>query len=407
MAPGATMEFRFDLSTAREGFRNEGADPMVLANGTFLNPGLTPGHRADPELRLRRGRRAHLRQRPQEIRARAAAAHARPRRQGAPQQSALTRDADFIAYRATVCTSADQLPVTSGYVERDWTENGRRCIAYEMDSPMAAIYPFVSARYAVRKDVWKGPDGDVAIEIDYHPGHEFNLDRMVAGVKDSLDYFTQALRPVPAQDRAHRRVPALLAQRRVRRVVPQHRAFQRGDRLHREGRRPRSQGHRLSVLRDRARGRAPVVGAPGGAGQRAGRRVHHGEPVRILGADGAEAEVRRREDAPVPEVRARPLPRGSRQRAEGRAAAAARRRRRATSTTRRARTRCTRCRTSIGEKAMDDALSTFVEPLAVQGTAVRDVARLDRRAAAGDAGGAPGLDRGLLRDTSRSSTAAR
>ena len=60
---------------------------------------------------------------------------------------------------------------------------------------MAAIYPFVSARYAVRKDVWKGPDGDVAIEIDYHPGHEYNLDRMVAGVKDSLDYFTRHYGP--------------------------------------------------------------------------------------------------------------------------------------------------------------------------------------------------------------------
>ena len=110
-------------------------------------------------------------------------------------QSALTRDADFIAYRATVCTSADQLPVTSGYVERDKTENGRRCIDYRMDTPMAAIYPFVSARYAQRKDVWKGPDGDVAIEIDYHPGHEYNLDRMVAGVKDSLDYFTKHFGP--------------------------------------------------------------------------------------------------------------------------------------------------------------------------------------------------------------------
>ena len=123
-------------------------------------------------------------------------------------QSALTRDADFIDYRAQVCTAADQLPVTSGYVERDWTENGRRCIAYRMDSPMAAIFPFVSARYAVRRDVWHGPDGDVAIEIDYHPGHEYNLDRMVAGVKDSLAYLTRTL-AVPAQDPAHHRVPAL------------------------------------------------------------------------------------------------------------------------------------------------------------------------------------------------------
>ncbi|MCC6194202.1 MAG: hypothetical protein IT518_07000, partial [Burkholderiales bacterium] len=111
------------------------------------------------------------------------------------RQSALTRDADFIAYKATVCTSADQLPVTSGYVERDWTENGRRCIAYRMDTPMAAIYPFVSARYAQRNDVWKGPSGDVAIEIDYQPGHEFNLERMVSGVKDSLDYFNKSFGP--------------------------------------------------------------------------------------------------------------------------------------------------------------------------------------------------------------------
>jgi ABC-2 type transport system permease protein len=53
----------------------------------------------------------------------------------------------------------------------------------------------VSARYAVKRDTWHGPDGDVAIEIDYHPGHEVNLDRMMAGVKDSLDYFTRHYGP--------------------------------------------------------------------------------------------------------------------------------------------------------------------------------------------------------------------
>ncbi len=105
-------------------------------------------------------------------------------------QNGLSRDADFIDYRATFCTAADQLPVTSGYVERDWSENGRRCIAYRMDSKMADVYSFVSARYAVRRDVWHGPGGDVAIEIDYQRGHEYNLERMVAGVRDSLAYFT-------------------------------------------------------------------------------------------------------------------------------------------------------------------------------------------------------------------------
>jgi len=195
MAPGATLDFSFALSYGALGFRNDGADPMVLANGTFLNPGLSPetalipsfGYDESAELASDGDRRKFgLAPRPRMPDLDDTAQH---------QRSALTRDADFIHYAGTVCTDADQLPITSGYVERDWTDNGRRCIAYRMDSPMAAIYPFVSARYAVRKDVWKAPQGDVAIEIDYHPGHEFNLDRMITGVKDSLDYFTASFGP--------------------------------------------------------------------------------------------------------------------------------------------------------------------------------------------------------------------
>jgi aminopeptidase N len=109
--------------------------------------------------------------------------------------NALSRDADFIDYRARFCTVGDQLPVTSGYVERDWIEGGRRCIAYRMDSKIADIYSFVSARYEVARDTWHGPTGDVAIEIDYQRGHEFNVERMIAGAKDSLGYFTRHFGP--------------------------------------------------------------------------------------------------------------------------------------------------------------------------------------------------------------------
>jgi hypothetical protein len=195
LAPGAATEFRFDLEYAARGFTNQGADPVVLDNGTFLNAGLTPdttlvpsfGYAEEGELSSDRDRKE----------------------QGLPDKprmhdlddaryvtrNALSRDADFIDYRATLCTAGDQLPVTSGYIERDWTENGRRCIAYRMDSPMADIYSFVSARYEVRRDTWRGPDGDVAIEIDYHHGHDLDVERMVAGVKDSLDYFTRHFGP--------------------------------------------------------------------------------------------------------------------------------------------------------------------------------------------------------------------
>ncbi|MGH8713464.1 MAG: ABC transporter permease, partial [Casimicrobiaceae bacterium] len=195
LAPGATIDFRFDLEYGARGFRNDGADPVVLDNGTFLNSGLGPdmalipsfGYDENAELSSDSERRKF-------------GLPPKPRMHDLDdrawqQVSALSRDSDFIAYRAELCTVADQLPITSGYVVRDWTENDRRCIDYRMDSPMAAIYPFISARYAVKRDAWRGPGGDVAIEIDYQPGHEYNLERMIAGVKDSLAYYTRHYGP--------------------------------------------------------------------------------------------------------------------------------------------------------------------------------------------------------------------
>jgi aminopeptidase N len=43
----------------------------------------------------------------------------------------------------------------------------------------------------VKRDRWN----DVAIEVYYQPGHEYNLDRMIAGTKASLDYYTKNFGP--------------------------------------------------------------------------------------------------------------------------------------------------------------------------------------------------------------------
>ena len=195
LAPAATTDFRFDIEYGAHGFANDGADPVVLGNGSFLNVGLTPettlmpsfGYAEDAELSSDRDRKEF-------------GLAPKPRMHDLDdarqvKQNALSRDADFIDYRGRLCTTADQLPVTSGYVEKDTVENDRRCIDYRMDSKMADIYSFLSARYDIRRDVWHGPTGDVAIEIDYQRGHEYNLDRMVAGVKDSLTYYSAHFGP--------------------------------------------------------------------------------------------------------------------------------------------------------------------------------------------------------------------
>src|SRR5262249_22509322 len=52
-------------------------------------------------------------------------------------------------------------------------------------------YSFQSARYAVKREAYKGVD----LEIYYHPGHPFALASMLQAAKDGLDYFGDNFSP--------------------------------------------------------------------------------------------------------------------------------------------------------------------------------------------------------------------
>jgi ABC-2 type transport system permease protein len=67
-----------------------------------------------------------------------------------------------------------------------------------MDAPILNFYSFLSADYQVKRDKWVNPQDKsnvVNIEIYYNKGHEYNLDRMIKGVKQSLDYYTKNFSP--------------------------------------------------------------------------------------------------------------------------------------------------------------------------------------------------------------------
>jgi ABC-2 type transport system permease protein len=68
-----------------------------------------------------------------------------------------------------------------------------------MDKPISNFYSIASAEYEIKKDVWIHASdllGDpVQLEIYYHKGHEYNLDRMMKGMKKSLDYFSKNFSP--------------------------------------------------------------------------------------------------------------------------------------------------------------------------------------------------------------------
>ncbi|MEP2024805.1 M1 family aminopeptidase, partial [Reichenbachiella sp.] len=67
---------------------------------------------------------------------------------------------------------------------------------YKMDKPILPFFSMISARYEVMRDIWVSAEGDsVDLEIYYHKGHEYNLDRMMRSMKKSFDYFSTHYSP--------------------------------------------------------------------------------------------------------------------------------------------------------------------------------------------------------------------
>jgi ABC-type transport system involved in multi-copper enzyme maturation permease subunit len=185
LAPGDSTELRFDVEQVTRGFENEPTYSPVVQNGTFFDNHYLPGIGYNPQGELtdeRERERRGLGERPR------IDPIDDPR---ALQRNFVSRDADWIDFRVTVSTSADQVAIAPGRLEREWRQGGRRYFAYRMDAPMLNFYSFLSARYVVKKAKWN----DVEIEVFHHPGHEYNVDRMIRAVQKSLDYYTRQFGP--------------------------------------------------------------------------------------------------------------------------------------------------------------------------------------------------------------------
>ena len=317
------------IAVRNPGFRNGAEDTRVVRNGTFFN-----NYDYFPTIGYSRGGELQEPNRRRE--------HGLPPVQRLPDlddaeargRNYLTGQADWMDFETTVSTSADQIALAPGYLEREWTEGGRRYFHYKMDRPILGFVAYLSGDWEVARDRWTTMGhrrGVRAVPAMLHRSrdrglpprkHAYNVARMIDAVKKSLDYFTAAFGPYQHRAGAHRRVPALRA---LRAGAAEHHPVLGVDRLHRAPRSQRPRRHRLRLLRHRARGGAPVVGAPGDRRLGAGRDRAVRDDVAVLGADGDGEGVRARADAPLPALRARPLPAQPRWRADRGAAAAARR----------------------------------------------------------------------------------
>ena len=185
LAPGERMTMWADLDFAPRGAFGMGSDTPVVANGTFFNNEVLPriGYLQHQELFDDRDRKRH-----------GLAPRAPMPAPDDPRGLAnnyVASDADWIEFDAIVSTRADQIAVAPGTLEKEWMHKGRRHFHYRMDKPILHFYAIQSARYEVRHDRWQ----DVTIDVYYHPGHTWNLDRMIKGVKAALAYNSRHFSP--------------------------------------------------------------------------------------------------------------------------------------------------------------------------------------------------------------------
>jgi ABC-2 type transport system permease protein len=184
LLPGDSINLLFSMEYNPRGIFDKTSSP-IEHNGTFINYSFLPtiGYNENAELDENSARKKY----------------GLPRKARMPRindslarkNNILSANADWIRFSAILSTDEGQIAVAPGYLQKDWKENGRHYYQYEMDSPMLNFYSMLSADYKVKRDKWK----EVNLEIYYQEGHEYNLDRMMKGIKKSLDYYTANFGP--------------------------------------------------------------------------------------------------------------------------------------------------------------------------------------------------------------------
>lgn len=191
LMPGASMAFDFTLEYAPQGFTNSPEGEFLAHNGTFFNNTVMPqfGYQAQTQLTDRNDRRRY---------GLSAEVPRMPKLgdEKARANTYLSNDADWIDFDTTVSTAPDQIAIAPGTLQKEWTADGRRYFHYSMTrdgraQPMLPFFSYLSARYAVKHEHWKGVD----IAVYYNPAHAWNVERMIQGAKDALDYYDANFTP--------------------------------------------------------------------------------------------------------------------------------------------------------------------------------------------------------------------
>ena len=186
LAPGDKLRMDFKCSYTSHGFKDGSERAEFAYNGTFFDSDYFPylGYNRGVELD-NPVRRREEKLGPYEEMA--------PRGDPYYSQANLFRpDSDWVSYHTVVSTSGDQIAISPGYLQKQWTSGGRNYFEYSMASTeINDFFSYLSGRYTVRHDKWQ----NVNLEVYYTPQHAYDLDKMIGASKAGLDYYTKYYSP--------------------------------------------------------------------------------------------------------------------------------------------------------------------------------------------------------------------
>ncbi|MGK0365801.1 MAG: ABC-2 type transport system permease protein [Saprospiraceae bacterium] len=193
LQPGDSIKMTFKQTFTTQGFVEDGSSTRVIENGIFFGNYQFPniGYNNKFELRDDKIRKHH---------------GLIPRIDLAKRDDKnyqinenLDTESNRIDFEITIGTTDDQIAIAPGKLQKEWKENGRNYFHYKMNESMTNFYSIVSARYEKKEEKWVSKNDSltrpVDLEIYYHRGHEYNIDRMMDAMRMSLDYYSQHYSP--------------------------------------------------------------------------------------------------------------------------------------------------------------------------------------------------------------------
>lgn len=183
LQPGDSTEMNFDLSSEWSPFKGHTAFNSIIDNGSFMRisnyfPSL--GYESNNEITNSIERK----------------------KRKMPTQDALKKleavqsspyKYEFIDLNAVVSTEKDQLAIGQGELLKQWSVGGRNYYHYKTAAPIPFRFAFSSARYTIKKDIYKG----IAIEVYYDEHHAVNVDKLISDTKKTLEYCEANFGPYP------------------------------------------------------------------------------------------------------------------------------------------------------------------------------------------------------------------